>query len=223
LKQKKPSISEHLASLSVQYSVYPTELFNALVYSREHGKTTCEGLTVEYRGSVDKEAIFLIKQNDNVVVQFRVAEEILLQKDIAFDKWMDTDKIRRQIAKQTPSGPISTQIRDLRHGMKKINLKAEVLETQKPKQVHTQFGNAVMMTNATIGDESGKIKLLLWDQQVNAVATGDIIEIKNASVSTFKGEKQLRLGKTGTLTVTQSGVSKQKHSDETDAKKVVCA
>jgi replication factor A1 len=80
-----------------------------------------------------------------------------------------------------------------------------------------------MMTNATIGDESGKIKLLLWDQQVNAVAMGDTIEIKNASVSTFKGEKQLRLGKTGTLTVTQSGVSKQKRSGDTDAKKVVCA
>jgi replication factor A1 len=136
---------------------------------------------------------------------------------------MDTDKIRRQIAKQSPSGPTSTQIRDLRHGMKKINLRAEVVETQKPKQVHTQFGNAVMMTNATIGDESGKIKLLLWDQQVNAVATGDIIEIKNASVSTFKGEKQLRLGKTGTLCVIQGETSLQKIPAEPDPKKVICA
>ena len=222
MKQKKPSISEHLASLSVQYGVYPAELFQSLVNARESGKATCQVLSVEYRGSVDNEAIFLIKQNDNVVVQFRVAEETLLQKDIAFDNWMDTDKIRKQIAKQNPAGPTTSQIRDLRHGMKKVNLEAKVVETQKPKQVHTQFGNEVMMTNATIEDETGRIKLLLWDQQVNLITLGDTIQINNASVSTFKGEKQLRLGKTGCLTVLKSGASKAKQTPETSTKKVIC-
>ena len=204
MKHKKPSISEHLASLSVQYGVYPAELFQALVSARENKKASCQGLTVEYRGSVDSEAIFLIKQNDKVVVQFRVAETTLLQKDIAFENWMDTDKIRKQIAKQNPAGSASTYIRDLRHGLKKINLEAKVLEIQEPRMVHTQFGSNALLANAVIEDETGKIKLCLWDQQVHAVAVGDTIQITNASVSTFKGEKQLRLGKTGTLTVTQS-------------------
>jgi ssDNA-binding replication factor A large subunit len=39
---------------------------------------------------------------------------------------------------------------------------------------------------------------------VKAVAVGDKIHVNNASVSVFKGEKQLRLGKTGSLTVTEA-------------------
>jgi replication factor A1 len=180
-------------------------------------------LTVEFRGSVDGEAIFLIKQNEKVVVQFRVAEETLLQKDISFENWMDTDKIRKQIAKLTPAETISTYIRDLRHGMKKVNLEATVLEIEEPRLVHTQFGNTVMMANALIEDETGKIRLCLWDKQVKSVAVGDSIQINNASVSTFKGEKQLRLGKTGALTVTQNGTSKVKPAVTGKTNKVICA
>ena len=209
MKQKKPSISEHLASLSVQYGVYPSELFKALTIARESGKTNCEDLTVEYRGSVDDEAIFLIKQNGNVVVQFRVEEETLRQKDLIFKDWMDNDKIRKQIAKQNPAEPVTTQIKDLRHGMKKVNLEAKVLETPPPRMVHTQFGNNALLTNAIIADETGKIKLCLWDEQVNSVAVGDVIQITNASVSTFKGEKQLRLGKNGVVTNVKCGIEKE--------------
>jgi replication factor A1 len=194
-----------------------------LVTARETGTADCQNLHIEYRGSVDKEAIFLIKEEQNVVVQFRIPEETLQQKNISFDKWMDTEKIRKQIAKQNPSGPVFTFIQDLRSGMKKVNVRAEVLETQKPRQVHTQFGNAVMMAYALIADETGTIKLLLWNEQVNLVNTGDEVEIKNASVSIFKGEKQLRLGKTGTLVVVNADCPRKKQSDADTNRNIVCA
>ena len=59
------------------------------------------------------------------------------------------------------------------------------------------------VTNAWIADETGKIKLCLWNEQVDFVNVGDTVQIKNASVSTFKGERQLRLGKTGTVSILQ--------------------
>ena len=206
----------------MQYSVYPAELFQALVAAREHKKATCQNLTVEYRGSVDKEAIFLIKQDNKVIVQFRVAEETLLQKNIVFENWMDTDKVRKQMAKLNPAEPVSASISNLRHGMKKINLKAKVLEIQEPRMVHTQFGSNALLANAIIEDDSGKIKLCLWDQQVHSVAVGDVIQLTNASVSTFKGEKQLRLGKNGVLAVNQGDVVKAKEPVVADPKKIVC-
>ncbi len=204
MKRKKPSVSEHLASLSVQYGLYPAELFAALVSARENKNSRCEGLTIEYRGSVDGEAIFLVKQDGNVAGQFRVEEETLLQKDLPFNSWMDTDKIRKQLAKQNPAESGAIQIQDLRQGMKKINLDAKVVQIDEPRMVHTQFGNSALLANAVVEDESGKIKLCLWDQQVKSVAVGDKIQITNASVSVFKGEKQLRLGKTGSLVVTDA-------------------
>ena len=85
--------------------------------------------------------------------------------------------------------------------MKKVNVIAEVLETPEPSKVHTQFRDNALVANAVIGDETGKVMLCLWDQQVNAVSVGDHIEVRNAHVATFKGEKQLRLGKNGTITI----------------------
>jgi len=88
--------------------------------------------------------------------------------------------------------------------MKRVNVKAEVLEIPKPVQVHTQFGNTVRVVNALVGDETGKIKLCLWEGQINAVAVGDNIEIKNSHICVFRGEKQLRLGKKGVISTSQS-------------------
>ena len=48
------------------------------------------------------QAIFLIKKDDKVVAQFRVPEETLSRKDVSFDNWMDTSRIRKEIAKQNP-------------------------------------------------------------------------------------------------------------------------
>jgi hypothetical protein len=211
LRQKKSTLGEHLALLSVKYSIYPTEVFQALISARNNNKAVCGNLTVEYRGKVKGETIFLIKKDTNVVAQFRVDEEFLLRKDNPFESWMNTDKIRKKIAKQNTES-IFTSIHDLRAGMKRVNLKAEVLEIPKPAQVHTQFGNTVMVVNALVGDETGKIKLCLWEGQISAIAVADNIEIKNAQVCVFRGERQLRLGKNGVLNTRQSlaeGVKQQ--------------
>ena len=71
-------------------------------------------------------------------------------------------------------------------------------------QVHTQFGNTVRVVNALVGDETGKIKLCLWEGQINSVAVGDNIEIKNSHICVFRGEKQLRLGKKGIISTLQT-------------------
>jgi len=195
---------EYLAFLSVRQGIYLSELYQAIVAAREKGKTTCQNLLVEYRCTVKNDAIFLITKDAKVIVQFRVAEEFLQRKDICFENWMNSDKIRKQMNRQNTSAKLSVLVQDLRHGMKKVNLEAKVLETPTPSTVQTRYGNSAKVTNAWIADETGKIKLCLWNEQVDFVNVGDTVQIKNASVSTFKGERQLRLGKTGTVSVLQT-------------------
>jgi len=203
LNHKKQTVIEYLAFLSVRHGIYLAELFQAIVSAREQGKTICDDLAIEYRGSIKGEAIFLITKNTSVIAQFRAAEEFLLRKNICFENWMDTDKIRKQVNRQNKKPRLSTLVQDLRHGMRKVNLEAEVLETTTPSLVYTHYGNSATVTNAWIADETGKVKLCLWNEQANSVNVGDTIQIKNATVSTFKGERQLRLGKNGTVSVLQ--------------------
>ena len=203
LRQKKSTLGEHIALLSVKHNIYPAEVFQALIKARDNEKAVCGSLTVEYRGKVKDEIIFLIKKENSAVAQFRVDEQFLLRKDNPFESWMTTDKICKKIAKQNIDS-VFTTIHDLRACMKRVNVKAEVLDIPKPVQVRTQFGNTVTVVNALVGDETGKIKLCLWEGQINTVAVGDNIEIKNSHIGVFRGEKQLRLGKKGVLSTLQS-------------------
>lgn len=223
MNQKKPTIMEYIAFLSVKQGIYLAELHQAMVAAREQGKTTCQNLTIEYRGSLKDEAIFLITKDTSVIAQFRVAEELLLRKNICFENWLDTDKIRKQINRQNTSPKLSILVQDLRHGMKKVNIEAKVLETPTPSTVQTRYGNSAKVTNAWIADETGKIKLCLWNEQADFVTVGDTVQIKNASVSTFKGERQLRLGKTGIVSVLQNRVDGMKQDPEAVAKNRIYA
>jgi replication factor A1 len=86
--------------------------------------------------------------------------------------------------------------------MKKINLKAKVEEVSKPKYVVTKFGNHASVANALVSDNTGKIKLCLWNDQIDTITAGDTIQIENARISAFRNERQMRIGKNGVLRVT---------------------
>jgi replication factor A1 len=202
MNYKEPIIIEHLAFLSVKYNLYLSELYQALISARTIGKSTCGELKIDYRGIINNQAVFLITKINRVIMQFRVEEAFLLRKNISFESWLDTDKIRRQMSKQN-LGVDLIFIQNLRRGMKKINLKAEVLEISDTKVVNTQYGSRVKVTDVWVADETGKVKLCLWGEQTSLPSVGDMVQIKGASVRTFKGDNLLSLGRYGTLTVLQ--------------------
>ena len=111
---------------------------------------------------------------------------------------METDRIRRYLAKKTRTA-IAKTIKDLRVGMSNINLKVRILEVEKPKLVFTRYGNTARFAKAVIADDTGKIKLHLWNEQIDSVSAGDTVKIENAKVSTYRGEIYVNLGKAGTV------------------------
>ena len=196
--RNKASPGEYLAFLSIKYGVDSGELFYALISAGENQKSRCGNLSIEYRGKTQDKAIFLIMNDSRVVAQFPVSEEFLLERSNPIKDFMKTDMIRRHLVKRS-KGSRSLPIGDLRTGMSHVNLKAKVLEIPRPKLVVTRFGNYASVANALIADETGTIKLCLWNEQINSISIGDTIQIENARTSTFRGERQVRIGKKGTL------------------------
>ena len=62
-------------------------------------------------------------------------------------------------------------------------------------------GKIGRVATATIKDESGIIKLSLWNEQIDQVNIGDRIEISNAWCDEWKEEKKLSTGKYGKLKI----------------------
>jgi len=46
----------------------------------------------------------------------------------------------------------------------------------------------------------------LWNKQIKLVSKGDLIKIGNSKVVSFRGERQLRIGRSGSLSVIQASV-----------------
>ena len=68
----------------------------------------------------------------------------------------------------------------------------------------SKFGKPGRVANAVAKDETGEIKLSLWNEQIDQVKKGDRIQIKNGYVNEWKGEKQLTTGRNGTIEVISS-------------------
>jgi replication factor A1 len=86
-------------------------------------------------------------------------------------------------------------IRDLLPGMSNVNMKLKVLGVSEPDQIITGKGVEHKMLELEVGDETGTIKLVLWDDKVIPLKVGDLVQVENGFVSSFKGEWRINVGK----------------------------
>lgn len=94
------------------------------------------------------------------------------------------------------------KIIDLKNGMKQVNVEAKVVEKTATREVMARYKNEkYRVATAVIADETGKIKLTLWNEQIEQVNEDDKVTVENGYVTSFRGEIQLNIGKYGTLTV----------------------
>jgi replication factor A1 len=94
------------------------------------------------------------------------------------------------------------KVKDLRNEMKRVAIEAKVMEKADAREVQSRFKDQTYkVATAIIGDESGTIKLTLWNEQIDQVNVGDMIKVENGYVTSFRGELQLNVGKYGKLTV----------------------
>lgn len=191
-------MGEYLACLSVKYEVEPGKLFGAMVSASENRESTCGDLSIICRSKLQDKTVLLITNGPKVVAQFPVSEAFLSERDNPIEIGRRTDMLRVHL-RQRIKEPHFYCVGDLRTGMKRVILKAKVLEIAKPSLVFTKYGNYAKVANASIADETGTIKLCLWNEQITSISVGDTVQIENANVSMFRGERQLRIGKHGTL------------------------
>lgn len=197
-------ILEYVVELSLIHEIYQTEFFNAIVDAWKNGKATCKGLTIELRMKENSRAVFLITKGREVLAQFPIPEHILretnplkgfeyVSKRARFQKKIEKDKSNEHLL-----------IKDLKVGMKGINLEAQVVEISKPKLVLTRLNDYVFFASATLSDGTGTIKLPLWNEQIKKVSVNAKVQIENANVTMFRGTKQLRIRRNGTLKVVEN-------------------
>ncbi|MCZ7384725.1 MAG: OB-fold nucleic acid binding domain-containing protein [Candidatus Methanoperedens sp.] len=93
------------------------------------------------------------------------------------------------------------KIADIKTGMNGLNLIAKVIDTGKVRTFARKDGTTGKVTNVTLGDDTGKIRITLWDKKAEepGFKAGDTVEITNAYAreNTFSNQTELQLGSGG--------------------------
>jgi replication factor A1 len=91
------------------------------------------------------------------------------------------------------------KINELKTGDREVNLTASIDSISEPRTVNLRAGGTAQVADAIISDETGNIKLSLWDDQIKSVKQGDMISIENGYTQSFRGENSLSIGRYGRL------------------------
>ena len=93
------------------------------------------------------------------------------------------------------------KINELRDGMRKIDVEGEITEISETRDVNLRMGGQARVADALLSDETGAIKVSLWNDQIDMVKVGSKIKIENGYTNSFRGDVRVNVGKFGKLEV----------------------
>ena len=99
------------------------------------------------------------------------------------------------------------EVKDVQANQGNIDLVVEVVSKEEPRTFE-KFGKEGRVCNAKVKDETGELKLTLWNEDVDKVNVGDKIHLENGWCSEYRDEKQLSSGKFGKIEVVGKADSK---------------
>lgn len=105
------------------------------------------------------------------------------------------------------------QVKDLKPRQGNVDVTIDVIDVGAPREFQ-KFGKPGKVATAIAKDETGDIKLTLWNEDIEKIKAGDKIHLTNGYVNEWQGEMQLTTGRLGKLEVIgKADVDLNKDSD----------
>jgi len=187
-----------IVKIARKHDVDPKQLVDAFVEAWKNRIAQCGRLTISRRGITRDSATFLITKEEKVVWQFPV-NLVNVRNPEVLKKHIQDMPIPQPLELELYNK--KQQIDNLRFGMKGVDVKATIVEVPPIKPVISRWGSECYVSNVMIADETGAIRLSLWNKRIDKVRVGDEVELTNCYVSQFAGQPQLKLRRKSTISV----------------------
>lgn len=92
------------------------------------------------------------------------------------------------------------KISEIQRGMSNVSVEGKIIDISEVREVNTRYGKK-SVADATIEDDSGEIKLTLWEDQIQSVSVGDKVTVTGGYVTEFRDVVQLNIPRSGKLEV----------------------
>jgi len=94
------------------------------------------------------------------------------------------------------------KISELKPGVSNVSISAKVIDISEIREVQTRYGRR-NVADATLEDDSGQISLTLWEDQIQKVSIGNIVNVIGGFVTSFRDKIQLGIPRSGKLEVVE--------------------
>ena len=93
------------------------------------------------------------------------------------------------------------KISEIKPGLSDVTVEGKVTDKSETRKVQTRYGQR-SVCDATLEDETGAIKLSLWEEAIDRINVGDKIKVSGAYITEFRNQLQLNMPRSGKLEVT---------------------
>jgi replication factor A1 len=186
-----------MVQIATKYDVEPLRLVDAFRSAWEDSTAECGRLRIACRKTSPEAAMFRITCNEHAIWQYPVNIGSINNPGAG-------DVMKHTLASRPPPIPThqnTLKIGQLTSGMKNLMVHARITKIPPGRGVMTRWGEQASISNATIADDTGSIRLSLWNNQITTFHVGDEIEIHNCYVTQFAGELQLRVKRKGRISI----------------------
>jgi replication factor A1 len=94
------------------------------------------------------------------------------------------------------------KVGDLNSYSRRVYTVVKVMSVTEAREVTSRRDMSThRVAEALVGDETGSVYLTLWDDVLDAVEEGQVLNIKDAYINLFRGSMRLNLGRYGSYEV----------------------
>jgi len=92
---------------------------------------------------------------------------------------------------------------DVKPEMRRVDLDMKIVEIEEPRSYASRTGKEGRVTTAIGEDDSGRIKISIWDKDIDRVKVGNTVKIRNGYARLFRDEVHVSAGMYGKLEVVE--------------------
>lgn len=194
----------YLLQLARKYNLTTPVLYSAMSSAREDGRGRCGKFSIKLRDRGETSSTYMFSFDDKPLAQAKIQNDSVHKLKRLPEEFSGFDQEENGRATQKNAHGVMP-IRDLRFGARGVSFKAQVVKKSVVRAVTSKDGNPLLVCSVTLSDGTGEIPIAVWNNQIATISEGDLVQVQDARVGSFRGEKQLSLNrKTGALRVLES-------------------
>lgn len=191
----------YLLQLARKHRLTTPALYSAMLKAHERGKARCGKFSIELRDENEIASTYMFSVDGRPLAQAKIPMDSVNKLKRLPDEFSDFDAEESEEANEK----MERTIGGLKYGLRGVSFKAQVVKKSEVRAVTSKDGNPLLVCSVTLSDGTGEIPLVVWNSQIATVSEGDVVQVQDARVGSFRGEKQLSLDrKTGALQILQS-------------------